>query len=73
MRARRPGLRSFGVLLDPREADDLVGAEPEVAARLGERLAQWAVDHEWTLGERELPQIPPEVRERLTALGYVPE
>jgi arylsulfatase A-like enzyme len=57
----------FDIAADPGETDDLLPAQPELAASLGEMLERLAADRGPASGEA----MPPEVAEALHALGYV--
>jgi arylsulfatase A-like enzyme len=58
----------FDVEADPGETRDLVEAQPERAASMGEMLDRLAAGRATRAGQRD---VPPEVVEALHALGYV--
>jgi arylsulfatase A-like enzyme len=60
----------FDVARDPRERRDVAAEEPERAAELERRIADWRAQH--TREETAPEAISPEDLERLRALGYVP-
>jgi arylsulfatase A-like enzyme len=59
----------FDVARDPRERRDLAAEQPERAAELERRIAEWRAQH--TRAETAPEAISPEDLERLRALGYV--
>jgi arylsulfatase A-like enzyme len=59
----------FDVLHDPREREDLAGAEPARAAELEKLIADWRAEYERDVTAPEA--ITTEDLERLRALGYV--
>jgi len=61
-----PSAELYDLSRDPRERHDLAAAEPDVAARLRAALER---EHPLVLPSPEA--VPPEVAERLAALGYV--
>ncbi len=63
----------YDVAADPGETRDLIAQEPEIAARLQERLAAIVAEHAVELAESDARavELDPEVEESLRELGYV--